>query len=312
MAEEKLLGKLRFDTSTLAKDIAEANKLLASVGKGVNLDLGTAFKKQLDGVLAEVKKLATEVNAAAKQAASVKTSSGSSSGSGSSASKIAEEKKQVQALSTAYANLYNLRSKQVKAEVGSKVYEELRKQIVAAQGALDVLLSKSTSTASAQARETTKVTQAYDRLKMSIASVEDAKKKKSLSQTSKDELQQLNTLKKAYVSLYDTMAKQIKVAPDSQEFEHLASVIDRLENEIDTYSSELKSAAQASDAVVKAQEKLGMTSAASDQKKYNDTLREYHAVSLQIAKLENQKPKSLSERVALDDQINHLKQTQAM
>lgn len=95
MAEEKLIGVLRLDTSTLGQDVARANQLLQSVGKGVNLDLGTAFKKQIADVIAEVQKFAKAAQDAATNAAKVsaatKAATGSSSASTSGSKAVSAE-----------------------------------------------------------------------------------------------------------------------------------------------------------------------------------------------------------------------------
>ena len=167
MAEEKLIGVLRLDISSLSKDVAQANNLLKSVGKGVNLDLGTAFKQQIAEVIGEVKKFAKAAQDAAAQAAKVSAATRVATGSRSSsggAKAVETEAAQIKKLGDAYVRLSQLQKQQLAAPKGSSWYEELQHQIESTGRYIDELSSKMNDGARAQAASLQRVIKAYDDL----------------------------------------------------------------------------------------------------------------------------------------------------
>ena len=63
MANEKYIASLRLDLSKLNKDTEEVNKLLKSIGAGVNLNMSDIVEKQVKAMLTRLK---NEVQSAAK------------------------------------------------------------------------------------------------------------------------------------------------------------------------------------------------------------------------------------------------------
>lgn len=63
MADEKYIASLRLDLSKLNKDVEGVNKLLKSIGAGVNLNMSDVVEKQIKAMLTRLK---DEVQSAAK------------------------------------------------------------------------------------------------------------------------------------------------------------------------------------------------------------------------------------------------------
>lgn len=61
---DKLVGRLTIDTSQLAKQVEEANKLLKKIGADINLDLTDVMKKRIDAMLKSFAKSANEAGLA--------------------------------------------------------------------------------------------------------------------------------------------------------------------------------------------------------------------------------------------------------
>ena len=66
MANEKYIASLRLDLSKLNKDTEEVNKLLKSIGAGVNLNMSDIVEKQVKAMLTRLK---SEVQSGRKLAA---------------------------------------------------------------------------------------------------------------------------------------------------------------------------------------------------------------------------------------------------
>lgn len=173
MAEEKLIGVLRLDTSTLSKDVAQANQLLQSVGKGMNLNLGPAFKKQIADVIAEVQKFAKAAQDAATQAAKVSAATKTATGSSASTSggkAVSAEAAAVKNLAAQYVRLYSLKAKRTSAQSNTAEYAEIQKQIDAVNAKISTMVMNlnkaaqaSGTSAKEQAKQVESVVRAYDR-----------------------------------------------------------------------------------------------------------------------------------------------------
>lgn len=74
MAEEKVLGTLKLDLEKLSKDVEAANKLLKTLGTGVNLDMSDVMKQeikhQLDQLVNAVKRSGSQTKQTTQQIAS--------------------------------------------------------------------------------------------------------------------------------------------------------------------------------------------------------------------------------------------------
>ena len=55
-AEEKLLGRLTLQYGDVEKAVAQVKKLLASIGKGIDLDLTDVVRKEVKGALDQLVK----------------------------------------------------------------------------------------------------------------------------------------------------------------------------------------------------------------------------------------------------------------